>query len=227
MNKHTWRSAALPVIAGIVAVVSLCGAFALNTNGEHKATPQRIAVQQTTSSLEVAIPKPTETEVQTILPVKEPVVIQGSAILHVSIPAVSIDAKVSGETVPRQTDNCHATELCIDPPVSDQAAWYGEVPSMPSTNPVLLFAHTSWSTASFATFNNLPAVIAGDEIVVTTETGVFTYTAEAPTFVAYNDIAQSETVYGHATEKVVLVTCNAAESAATVVVGRLVKAIAR
>ena len=221
MTKRARNHAVLPVIFGTAAVLALCGAYLLNTNVEREPTPQRVTSQET------SVPKPQETAVPTAAAPEEPVVIAKSAILSVSIPAVAIDVGVSGATEPRATKNCHASTVCIDPPVPNQAAWYGEVPSMPSVNPVLLFAHTSWSTPEFATFNDLPAVVAGDQIVITTETGVFTYAAEAPVLVPYAEVAQSQLIYGNETEKLVLVTCNSAADSGTVVVGRLVQAVAR
>lgn len=214
----------VPISLGIVFGLAMGGLFLVNCTNlfEREPTPQRAVTQ----SQPVKAPV-TEPPVETAAPEEVPLVIEKSAILSIGIPAIALDVGVSGATEPRATKNCHASTVCIDPPVPNQAAWYGEVPSTPSVNPVLLFAHTSWSTPEYATFNNLPAIIAGDQIVVTTETGVFTYAAETPVLVPYAEVAQSQLIYGNETEKVVLVTCNSAANAATVVVGRLVSAALR
>jgi len=213
---------AVPLIAGTIAVLALCGAFALNTGGEHEPTPHRVLPPPAAAT---SAPPIVEATPGTIPPA--PPTVAASAILNVSVPAVNMNVTVSGKTEPRQTENCHASTVCIDPPVPDQAAWYGDVPSMPSVNPVLLFGHTSWSDPQYAAFNNLLSVMASDTIIVTTETGIFTYAADAPALVPYEKVAESQLIYGWETEKVVLITCNRAENSATVVVGHLVKVEAK
>lgn len=208
-------------VAGIVFMACLIGIFVLNINAEPTPSPQRVASS-------VAPPfEPDNQPPETSAPVAEEVVlvIPSSAILSLSIPSIALDVNVSGETSPRKTANCKESEYCIDPPVSNEAAWYGSPPSLPSVNPVLLFGHTSWSSDAYATFNNLPAVVAGDQIFVTTTTGVFIYQAEAPTLVPYVDASKSEVIFGDVPEKLVLATCNNAERSATVVVAYLVDAI--
>ena len=212
------RSRRLTVVfvAVFVLVACLVGIFMLNANGTHEASPKRSAPFpieiQSTESLSMPIEKRSLT-------------IEASDIVSVSASAIKLDAQVSGATSPRKTANCKGSDYCIDPPVPDQAAWYGEPPSLPSVNPVLLFGHTSWKYDEYATFNNLPALVAGDTIVVTTKTGVYTYLAEAPTLVPYNDAPQSDTIFGFTPEKLVLVTCNDEEVSATVVVAYLIDAV--
>lgn len=214
------RQHAVLIAASLAAMASLAGVFFLNSNAEEKLSPIRVA-QVPTPSIALDT-QPSETS---SAPVEEaPVSIEASDILHLNVSAISLDVKVSGETFPRQTENCNGGDYCIDPPVPDQAAWYGKTPSVPSVNPVLLFGHTSWRNPEYATFNNLPAMKAGDEIIVTTKTGVFTYTAQAPTLVPYDVAPQSEVIFGDETEKLVLVTCNNEKGAATVVVAHLTTA---
>lgn len=154
--------------------------------------------------------------------------VSASNILRVSIANVGLDVKVSGPTEPRETENCKGgTVLCIDPPVPDQAAWYGTVPSTQSEGTVRLFGHTSENNPAYATFNNLVAVVAGDLIVVETETGVFTYRAEAPSFVPYTDVPNSELIWGNTPNRIVLVTCNNKKASGTVVEAWLVDVTAR
>lgn len=208
-------------VAGIAFIACLVGIFALNSTIESEPSPKRVAPVPTLSA--TLVPQPSEAS---STPVEEvPLVIEASDILRVSAPAINLDVQVSGETAPRQTARCKGSDYCIDPPVADQAAWYGDPPSWPSVNPVLLFGHTSWSYEAYATFNNLPALVAGDQIVVTTTTGVFTYQAEAPTLVPYNKAPESEVIFGWVPEKLVLVTCNDKEFAATVVVAYLIDAV--
>lgn len=223
MKKPTWRGYIVPAVAGLVAVAAITGYVAINANVEREPTPQRAAPVATAE----ATPRPTPTPSATQPPVEEPLVIGGSNILHVSIPAVALEVGVSGETWPRETSNCHGAAVCIDPPVPNQAAWYGDVPALPSTGRVRIFGHTSWSNPDYAAFNDLLAVKAQDTIVVTTETGVFTYVAEAPVLVPYSEVVNSELIWGTSPDSIVFVTCNAAESSGTVVLAHLVNASPR
>lgn len=167
--------------------------------------------------------EPVETSVPTAEDTHEPIHIAGSNILRVSIASVSLDVKVSGPTEPRETANCKGgTVLCIDPPIPDQAAWYGTVPMTESEGSVRLFGHTSENNPAFATFNSLVAVIAGDFIVVETETGIFTYRAEEPSFVPYSSVPNSELIWGNAPDRLILVTCNNKKASGTVIEAWLV-----
>lgn len=159
---------------------------------------------------------------------EKPLFIEESNILRIEIPSVMIDVKVSGETWPRESPNCHGGSTCIDPPTLDQAAWYGAFarPSVPSTHPVLIFGHSS--ATSPLIFNNLPAIVAKDAIIVTTETGVFTYEAKAPELVPYEESVNSKLVYErNVPNKLVLITCNDKASAGTVVAAYLTHAVPR
>lgn len=212
---------AVLVVAGIVFTACLVGLFVLNSNVERELTPKRVApVPSSSATLVPQPPKASSTPLEDV-----PLVIEASDIVRVSVPAIDLDVQVSGETSPRQTPRCKGSDYCIDPPVPDQAAWYGDPPSFPSTNPVLLFGHTSWSYEAYATFNDLPAMVAGDLVIVTTKTGIFTYQAKAPALVPYSEAPQSELIFGSAPEKLVLVTCNDKEAAATVVVAYLIDAV--
>ncbi len=171
---------------------------------------------------------PTPEALPTPEPTPEPIHVAASNILRVSIAAVGLDVKVSGPTEPRETENCKGgTVLCIDPPVPDQAAWYGTVPATESEGTVRLFGHTSDRNPAYAAFNSLVVVKAGDTIVVETETGVFTYRAEAPAFVPYVDVPNSELIWGNDPDRLVLVTCNNEKSSGTVIEAWLVEATPR
>ena len=202
---------------GLLIAVPI-GVAALLTTDPSSPAPQRADVTvQATKTMEAP---PEETP-------SKPLVIEESDILRVEIPSVMIDAKVSGATMPRPSPNCHGGPECIDPPVLDQAAWFGAYsrPAVPSTNSVLLFGHSG--SRSPLIFNNLPAVVAGDAIIVTTQTGVFTYRANAPELVPYETSNQSKLVYESVPNKLVLVSCNDAEGAGTVVVAYLTQAVPR
>lgn len=223
------RRHAVLAVAGTVLVACLVGIFFINGLGQEVSSPQRVAPDTASSATLAPTPVVPELPAVTVAPMETPTppppqVIEASDILNVSIASIALNVDVSGQTTPRKTENCKGAEYCIDPPVPNQAAWYGETPSIPSVNPVLLFGHTSWRDPAYATFNNLLAMLAGDLVVVTTQTGVFTYKAEAPVLVPYVDAPQSETIFGWTNEKLVLVTCNDQESAATVVVAYLVSA---
>lgn len=215
--KRRIRQYLVPAVVGIIGIVCVIGAMALNSTTTSMPEPKRAAPAPV--QIPLVTPEPAA-------PAEEPppTAIASSAILRVSIPAIALDAASSGETWPRQTENCQESDYCIDPPVLDQVAWYGDPPSLPSENPVLIFGHTSWSPDLMAVFDNLPAVVAGDEIIVTTETGVFTYTAEAPTLVPFLGAAESDVIFGWEEEKLVLVTCNTNGTDATVIVARLAHA---
>lgn len=224
--KRFLRQHLVLVVCGILFVACVIGIIAINKPVGENPSPQRVAPisipSDSSTSKEEHPPSASPTpEVVEVLPTK--VAIPASDIVSVSVASIGLDVAVSGETWPRKTQNCKGDKYCIDPPVADQAAWYGDPPSYPSENPVLLFGHTSWTDPAYATFNDLPAMLEGDLIVVTTETGVFTYRAEAPTIVPYSEATQSETIFGWELEKLVMVTCNNAESGATVIVGHLVE----
>lgn len=228
-----------------VAIIALIGAMLMqqragNTTVETQPVPERVTTalqpDQTVStspptSRETAIATETvadptpDVAPTTAAPDDEPVVVEASDILHVGVPAVGIDIAVSGETQPRKTERCKGAEECIDPPIFDQAAWYGAVPAVPSTDTVRLFAHTGQSLEGHNSFNNLPAVMAGDEIVVTTETGTFTYRAEDPVLVPYKEVPYSWFIWGDdQVDRVILITCNNQADSATVVEAWLISA---
>jgi len=209
--KAWWLVAALVILSAVLASIALWP----------RATP-------------VALPEPTRvpTPVESVVPTTDatpvPVVVAASNILRVSIASVNLDVKVSGPTEPRETANCKGgTVLCIDPPVPDEAAWYGTVPTTESEGSVRLFGHTSANNPAFAAFNSLVAVIEGDLIVVETETGIFTYQAAAPSFVPYKEVPNSELIWGNAPDRLVLVTCNNEKASGTVIEAWLVDATAR
>lgn len=156
----------------------------------------------------------------------DPLVIEPTAIVNIRIPSVNIDAGMSGETWPRESPRCHGAPTCIDPPELKMAAWYGAyaLPSYPSEDSVLIFGHSNWKNPDQQVFNNLPAVKAGDAVIVTTENAEFMYRANDPVLENYETIHLSELVYGHVPNRIVLVTCNDKEQAATVVTADLVEA---
>ncbi len=154
------------------------------------------------------------------------VVIEPRALVNLRIPSVGIDVEFSGETWPRESPYCHGADVCIDPPVMNQAAWYGAraLPSVPSDDAVLVYGHSNWNDTSQQVFNDLPAVHQGDVIIADTENGTFTYEAVEPRLIQYEEIPTSEFVYGQEPDKIVLVTCNSKENAGTIVVAYLVHA---
>lgn len=234
--KQSTRSMIAPGILFLVAVLVMIGAWEYYSYATGQPEPTRVeppptAIREATTESPTAsggesttqgVPTPEEPSEA------PPLEIAWSDIVHVAIPAVGIDINVSGETFPRQTENCRETEECIDPPVPNEAAWYGVVPTVPSTGSVRIFAHNTprgWPVEQ--SFNNLPALMAGDEIVVTTENGIFTYQAEDPQLVPYADVPESQLVWGNEPDRLVLVTCNNQASSGTIVEAWLVDATLR
>ena len=208
----SWRTIA--TVAGLIAVVAALAAYSLSPE---TIQPERSAATEQSTATN---PSPA---------LQQHATIASSVILKVQIPAVSIDAKASGETWPRESSRCHATTLCIDPPSLREVAWYGAyaVPSLPSSDSVLIFGHSNYQSREEQVFNNLPAVLAGDQVVVSTQTGVFTYIAQQPHRVPYHDVPTSEIIYAHVPNRVVLVTCGDSGDSAIVVVADLASATTR
>ncbi len=206
-----------------ITIGSTFGAIALSQVA-NEAQPERFDVPSETSASAEPTTEPTSSASPSAT--AKPLIIKASDILNVKIPALHIDADASGATMPRQSDRCHASTVCIDPPSLSQVAWYGAYarPSVPSTDSVIIFGHSNWINRQLQAFNNLPKAEKGDKIVVTTKTGVFTYQVTKRTLVDYDKIANSQLVYGHVPNRLVLVTCNAHEQAGTVVVADLVSA---
>lgn len=217
-------------IATLVAASLALAVFALLwPQGEPQALPQPTRVP-TPAQTVFASPSPQDTPTATPTPevTPESASIAASDILRVSIAAVDLDVKVSGPTEPRETVNCKGgTVLCIDPPIPDQAAWYGTVPATESKGTVRLFGHTSDRNPQYATFNSLVAVKAGDLIVVETETGIFTYEAVEPSFVAYSAVPDSKLIWDNIPDRLVMITCNNAKKSGTVIEAWLVDAVPR
>ena len=71
------------------------------------------------------------------------------------------------------------------------------------------------------------AVEAGDEVIVETETGTFTYQAGPVQYVPYAEVINSELIWGNAPDRLVLVTCNFQEDSGAVVEAWLVSAVPR
>lgn len=221
-NTDRWVIALL--VAGAIVLVVAALVMNANPSPEPAPTPTRAVVltPQATEEASAGTPTPSPTPEQAT-----PLAIPASLIEKVTVPAIALDIAVSGETLPRQTENCHGATLCIDPPVPDQAAWYGATPAVPSVGSVRLFGHTSWTKPEYAAFNDVLAMKDGDEIIVTTQAGVFTYRASAPQLVPYTEVAQSQLIWGNAGDRLVLITCNSAESSGTIVEAWLVKAVPR
>lgn len=242
MRRHFW-----PIITGLLAVVCLLGAVALHTAASRLTQPETATPTQAQTVIHTTRPSPaaqqttptaapTSTTTQTLeaspSPTLEtstpsgPLPIEASDIVSVTIPALDIDVSSSGPTLPRESPRCKASTVCIDPPSLTEVAWYDMYarPSIPSTDSVLIYGHTNSHDDQLQAFNNLLKAQVGDFITVTTQTGSFTYEATVVTLVEYAEIAYSELVYGHIPNRVVLVTCNWQESAATVVVADLVSA---
>ena len=227
-KTHRWEVALL----GSGAIVLAAVAFAITASNapEPTPTPTRVAVSTPPATDEEGTGTLTPTPTPTPSPTPQetaPLAIPASPIEKLTVPAIALDIAVSGETLPRQTENCHGATLCIDPPVPDQAAWYGATPAVPGVGSVRLFGHTSWTKPEYAAFNDVLAMKDGDEIIVTAQAGVFTYRASAPQLVPYTEVAQSELIWGNAGDRLVLITCNSAESSGTIVEAWLVKATPR
>ena len=136
------------------------------------------------------------------------------------MPAVSIDAESSGVTWPRETPRCHASSLCIDPPDLTKIAWYGAyaLPSTPHHGSVLIYGHSNPQSSTAQIFNNLPVVHTGDAVIVTTKTGVFNYRVNVVTDVAFADVATSQLIYGTASNRVALISCDVRNNVDAIVV---------
>lgn len=172
-------------------------------------------------------PSPTPSPNPTTTSQAEETVIESSDITRLVVPNVDIDVTASGETWPRRSERCKGgASECIDPPLLEEVAWYGAyaLPSLPSEGSVLIFGHTNSRDADKQAFNNLLEARPDDRVTVTTKTGIFTYQVEQVELVDYATIHLSELVYEHKPDKLVLVTCNFLEDAATVVVAYLEEA---
>lgn len=122
----------------------------------------------------------------------------------------------------------------MDPPVLSEIAWSGAygVPSWPSTDAVLIYGHSNYHTSNqnSQVFNNLPAMGEGDEIVLTTKEGVFTYIATEDSLkIPFSEVGFRKPLYAHTPGRLVLFTCGIADSgngysAASVVIAQLVDA---
>lgn len=152
--------------------------------------------------------------------------IKASDIVRLQIPALKIDAGASGPTMPRKSERCHGGSECLDPPELKKVAWYGAYarPALPRHDTVIILGHSNHYNNVWQTFNNLPAAEKGDKVIVTTKTGVFTYKVTKKALVPYEDVPESELIFGNTPNRVVLVTCNSREQAGTVVVATLVGA---
>ena len=211
---------ALPIALAIIAIALAISSFALRNIGGEAAPPERVATAEPQVPT-TAEPSPTPTKSK-----PEPLTIKESDILSLEIPNLKIDVKASGATMPRKSERCHASSECLDPPSLKEVAWYGAYsrPSLPRHDTVIILGHSNRYNNVWQTFNNLPAAEKGDKVIVTTKTGVFTYTVTKKALVPYEDVPTSELIFSNAPNRVVLVTCNSRESAGTVVVATLVSA---
>ena len=160
--------------------------------------------------------------------------IAASPIVSIKIPAIGVDAAASGPTMPRVSPLCKASTKCMDPPVLSQIAWSGAygVPALPSTDAVLVYGHSNYHTTStnWQVFNNLPTMVKGDKIVLTTKTGIFTYVATGdPLKIPFDQVGFRQSLYMHTPGRLVLFTCGIADSgngysAASVVIAQLISA---
>lgn len=215
------RSLVLRPFVGLIFVVFLVASAALwVTSRQVEPSPQRVdSSDELVRILQDVKEKGEATEGS--LDVIEP-----SGLVNLRVPSVGIDVGFSGETWPRESPYCHGANVCIDPPVMNQAAWYGAraLPSVPSSDAVLVYGHSNWNDTSQQVFNDLPAVRQGDVVIADTENGTFIYEAVEPRLIQYEEIPTSEFVYGQEPDKIVLVTCNSKENAGTIVVAYLVRA---
>ncbi len=212
-KKKSWW---LPVALTALAAVLLAGSFALRGTAGEVVVPERIA---TPESVEPVEPAPSLSPSAT----PKPLAIKESDILSLKIPNLKIDVNASGATMPRKSERCHASTVCIDPPIFKEVAWYGAFvrPAFPSKGSTVVFGHSNWRNRENQAFNNLPKAERGDRVVATTRKGVFTYRVKWVGLEDYARIHLSKRVYGNVPGTLVLVTCNAYENAATVVVAEL------
>lgn len=178
---------AIWVFVGFVATVVVAALFFLGfrlanvmaPSEQAQATSETVAV--TTESSEAAASDEAQPaadpaasmEESSDLQSEDSLEIAASDILRVTAPTVAIDVPVSGEV--RPASSCPQGGLCLEPPVSGQAAWDGELPAYSETQPIdstdnyALFGHGD------STFENLSDIEVGDYFYVTTETGEFAY----------------------------------------------------
>ena len=97
-------------------------------------------------------------------------VVAPSTPVAIEIPTAGIDAGVEEYT----DAQVRAAGGWVDPVHRDVVAWWsgGGTPANPADNTVYLYGHVS---ARPAVFNELAGVAVGDEVVLTTATGVLTY----------------------------------------------------
>lgn len=207
--------------AGLVAVVALLGSYLLRQMLPEEVEPTRVAPAPSLAAQPSSLASSEQASIE--------VEIEASDIVRLKIPAIDVDVKSSGEAWPRRSERCRATTECIDPPHLDEVVWYGAYarPSVPSSDSVLVFGHSNRYDSTWQAFNDLPALLAGDVIIVTTRTGEFVYEATDPVSVPYDQVPTSELIFQHAVDRLVLVTCSINADAATVVVATLVSATPR
>lgn len=209
----------LPGITGLLALLLGAGAVVLHVGSQPSAhpvpPPSRVAHARTAAPQP---PSPDGTPAipsaasPAIPPVPTPAipVVPASDIVAVAIPSVGIDVAASGPGVPRVSEKCRGgSDVCLDPPYPDRVIWYDAYarPETPSTDSVIVLGHANRDNPDYEAFNALGAVADGDTAVITTETGVFTYRAQAAVAIPYADIPFSELVYGHVPGRAVFVTC--------------------
>lgn len=219
------QSAWFTKLSGLVVVVALLGVVGY-------LTYQIWPTKTTTATADLHnLPSltPDTKLTQVLIPtVDPPPPIAGSDIVSLAIPAAGIDALASGPTWPRPSPHCHGGPECIDPEYLDKVAWYGaySVPAVPSTDTVLVFGHSNPGNDRWQTFNNLHTVEAGNPVVVTTQTGTFTYRAQQPFLVPFDQVPSMEVIFAHVPNRLVMATCGD-ENNAVVVVADLESAVAR
>lgn len=215
-KKSWWLTVALTALAAVLTL----GGLTLRSLAGEMVLPERASSAEPQEPAELT-PSASATP--------KPPVIKESDILSLKIPNLKIDVKASGATMPRKSERCHASTVCIDPPIFKEVAWYGAFvrPAYPSKGSTVVFGHSNWRNRENQAFNNLPKAERGDRVVATTRKGVFTYRVKWVGLEDYARIHLSKRVYGNVPGTLVLVTCNAYENAATVVVAELESAKTR
>lgn len=210
----------IALFAGLLTTVLL--SFSRSTDMTPQRTesiPQRLSV----------VPSPsiqTNTPEQTKTPL---IAINAAPITSIAIPAIGVRARASGSILPRRSPLCKASEKCMDPPILNEVAWSGVygVPSSPSKDAVLIYGHSNYRDKHQQVFNDLPAMVKGDKIIVTTEKGVFTFGAiKNPLTIPFSEVGFKRSLYTHTPGRLVLFTCGIADTgngytAASVIVAEL------
>lgn len=212
-EKNTWftKLSGLLVVVVLMSVVGYLAHQAFVTKSANSVVPNLQELPSVTSQAKLS---------QVVIPtVDAPQPIAESDIVSLAIPAAGINALASGPTWPRPSPHCHGGSACIDPEYLDKVAWYGaySVPAVPSTDTVLVFGHSNPGDDTWQTFNNLHMVETGNPVIITTKTGTFTYRAQRPFLVPFDQVPFMEVIFAHVPNRLVMATCGDDTNAVVVI----------